>query len=155
MKSESIIQICIILFGLGFGAHFSKVAYLEHEKLGHSELQAHKEMDHGSIDVSNDNLIPEIVDLKVVKDPMSGWNIYLEVNNFHFAPQLASQAHRVGEGHAHLYINGNKIGRMYSNWYHIPEFLKDKNEVKVTLNSNDHQALTVGEKVIEKIKIVG
>lgn len=155
MKLESIIQIFIILFGLAVGTHFSKVAYEEHEKLGHSELRGHKEMNHGSLDISSDILIPEIVDLKVLKDPMSGWNIYVEVSNFRFAPDLASQAHQPGEGHAHLYINGSKVGRMYSNWYHIPEFLKDKNEIRVTLNSNDHQTLTVGKLAIEKIITIG
>ena len=34
-------------------------------------------------------------------------------------------------------------------------FIKDKNEVKVTLNSNDHQTLTVGEEVIEQVIVRG
>lgn len=153
MKWETIIQGIIIVCGLSIGAHFSKISYEEHEKLGHSELQTHKGMDHGTIDISKDPIIPEITDFKILKDPMSGWNIYVQVRNFRFAPEHASQPHQQGEGHAHLYINGNKIARLYSNWFHIPEFLKDKNEIKVTLNSNDHQTLTIGEQVIEKIII--
>ncbi len=150
MKWETIVQAAIILIGLCIGAHFSKVSYDAHEKLGHSELKAHKEMDHGTLDVSKDQVIPEITDFKVIKDPMSGWNIYVQVKNFRFAPEHASQAHQSGEGHAHLYINGNKIARLYGNWIHVPEFIKDKNEIKVTLNSNDHQTLTIGGRAIEK-----
>lgn len=150
MDWKKIIQVGIILFGLFIGAHFSKVSYLEHEKLGHSDLAAHKGMDHGTIDISKERVIPEIVDFKLLKDPMSGWNIYVQVNNFRFAPEHASQPHREGEGHAHLYINGNKIARIYSNWFHIPEFIKDRNEIKITLNSNDHQTLTIGKQAIEK-----
>ena len=153
MKWETIVQGGIILFGLFTGAHFSKIAYKEHEKLGHSELKAHKGMEHGTIDISKDRIIPKIIDFKVLKDPMSGWNVYVQVSNFRFAPENASQPHRQGEGHAHLYINGNKIARLYSNWFHIPELIKDKNEIKVTLNSNDHQTLTIGKQAIEKIII--
>lgn len=154
MKSAQLIQFGIILLGLFVGAHFSKISYEEHEKLGHSELQDHKEMDHGILDISEEQLIPSIADLKVLKDPMSGWNVYVEVNNFQFAPEQASQAHQEGEGHAHLYINGKKIARMYSNWIHIPEFINSNNEVRVSLNSNDHQTLALGDKAIEKVIVV-
>lgn len=153
MKSAQLIQLGIILFGLLIGAHFSKISYEEHEKLGHSELKAHKEMDHGSLDISDKQFIPSITNLEVLKDPMSGWNIHVEVSNFRFAPESASLAHMDGEGHAHLYINGKKIARMYSDWIHIPEFLRGNNEIRVTLNSNDHQTLTVEGRAIEKVVI--
>jgi len=151
MRWKIIVQVVIILCGLFVGAYFSKVAYAAHEKLGHSDLEAHKEMDHGSIDIYNDEIIPEITDVAVLKDPMSGWNIYVQVDNFRFAPERASQPHRPGEGHAHLYLNGKKVARMYSNWYHIPELIRDQNEIKITLNSNDHRTFTIGSQVIEKI----
>lgn len=153
MKLDIFIQVCIIICGLFIGAHFSKIAYLEHEKLGHSELAAHKDMNHGTLDISKEGIAPKITEFKLLKDPMSGWNINVDVSNFRFAPEQASQPHRQGEGHAHLYINGNKIGRLYSNWFHIPDFMKDKNEIKITLNSNDHQTLTIGNQAIEKIII--
>ncbi len=149
-KWATLIQVVIILLGLFVGAHFSKLSYDEHEKLGHSDLKGHKVMDHGSLDLSGDEKIPRILNLQVLEDPMSGWNIYVEVSNFNFAPEHASQPHRQGQGHAHLYINGNKIGRMYDNWFHIPEFIKDENEIRVTLNSNDHQTFTLGQQAIEK-----
>lgn len=149
MKWESIIQISIIVFGLFYGVHFSKVAQEEHEKLGHSDLKTHQGMEHGTIDISRE-IIPEITDFRVLKDPMSGWNVYVQVRNFRFAPEHANQSHQQGEGHAHLYINGIKIARMYSNWLHIPELTKDKNEFKITLNSNDHQTFTIGEQTIQK-----
>lgn len=133
------------------GAYFSKIAYEEHEKLGHSELKGHKGMDHGTLEIAKNQLVPEITDFKVIKDSISGWNVYFQVKNFRFAPEHAFQSPQEGEGHAHLYINGNKIARLYGNWYHIPEMIKDKNEIKVTLNSNDHQTLTIDGQAIEKI----
>lgn len=150
MKWESIIQVSIILTGLFIGAHFSKISYQEHEKLGHADLKGHVAMNHGILDISQDSILPQIEKLTLIKDPMSGWNIHVAVNNFRFAPENASKEHRKGEGHAHLYINGNKVARLYSPWFHIPEFIKDKNEIKVTLNSNDHQTLAIGQEPIEK-----
>lgn len=155
MKRESIIQIFIIILGLFVGAHFSKISYQQHEQLGHSDLKAHVGMSHGILDISSDSIYPEIEQLEIIKDPMSGWNINLKVNNFRFTPENASLPHSPGEGHAHLYINDNKIARLYGDWYHIPEFIKDKNEIKVTLNSNDHQTLAIGKQPIEKIILKG
>lgn len=154
MSGRIIIQVIIIVLGLIVGVHFSRMSYEEHEKLDHSELKAHAEMDHGILDISEEKFVPTIKEFTAVKDPMSGWNIYVAVSNFRFAPEHASQPHRAGEGHAHLYINGSKIARIYGNWFHIPELIKDKNEIKVTLNSNDHQTLTNGHYVIEKVIMI-
>ena len=151
MKQGNIIQAAIILVGLATGAYFSNISYQQHEQVGHGGLKAHAAMNHGILDISKDGLIPEITAFKLVKDPMSGWNVYLEVDHFTFTPENASQAHRQGEGHAHLYLNGSKIARLYGQWFHIPELIKATNELKVTLNSNDHQTLAVGEEVIEEI----
>ena len=151
MTGKLISQVIIIAFGLVVGMYFSKMSYEEHEKLGHSEIQAHKGMDHGILDISREKSIPKIEEFEISKDPMSGWNGYIQVSNFRFAPEHASQPHREGEGHVHLYINGSKIARIYGNWFHIPELVKDKNEIKITLNSNDHQTFAIGKNVIEKI----
>lgn len=150
MNEKLVLQVIVITIGLLIGMHFSKRSYEEHEKLGHSELKAHKGMNHGILDISNEKIMPKIEEFNILKDPMTGWNIYIQVSNFRFAPERASLPHRQGEGHAHLYINGSKIARVYGNWFHIPELVKDQNEIKITLNSNDHQSLAVGEKVIEK-----
>ncbi len=151
MNWKTILQGCIILVGLLIGAYFSKAAHAEHGKLGHSGFSSHAAMDHGTIDVSQEGTIPEIVDLKLLEDSMSGWNIYIQVNNFRFAPEHASQSHRSGEGHAHLYINGKKIARMYSHWLHLPSLPPGSNEIKVSLNANDHRTLLVGGKAIEAV----
>ncbi len=153
MNGKIIIQVFIIATGLITGLHFSKMSYEEHEKSGHSEIQSHRGMDHGVLDISNEQSTPIIEDFKLLKDSMGGWNVYVEVSNFRFAPEHASQPHRRGEGHAHLYINGNKIARIYGHWHHIPELIKDRNEVKITLNSNDHQTFAIGGNVIEKVII--
>ena len=74
---------------------------------------------------------------------MAGWNLHVMPQNFRFAPENASKENIDGEGHAHVYINGTKLGRLYGNWLHIGELPKGDVEVKVSLNANSHSALLV------------
>lgn len=83
------------------------------------------------------------VSIALHKDPMSGWNLQVMPQNFRFAPQNASAADRPGEGHAHVYVNGEKLARLYAGWMHIPA-LPEGAEITVSLNTNSHRPLTVG-----------
>lgn len=80
--------------------------------------------------------------ISVLPDPASGYNLHLVTRNFTFAPEHASQGHVAGEGHAHVYVNGEKIGRLYGSWMHLAS-LPENAEVEVTLNTNDHRLLAV------------
>ena len=81
------------------------------------------------------------VDIEVTPDPKAGWNLRVMTTNFRFAPENASTDHVWGEGHAHLYIDDVKIGRLYGEWYHIGPMEAGTHTVRVTLNTNDHQDL--------------
>ena len=76
---------------------------------------------------------------------MSGWNLHIETENFSFSPENASLAHIDGEGHAHVYINGVKLGRFYGPWVHLDDLPEGEVTVEVTLNANDHRFLAVGD----------
>jgi len=91
---------------------------------------------------------PPTIKLSVLKDPMSGWNAKIEVEHFRFAPERASQDHVEGEGHAHLYIDGIKVNRLYSEWYHLGKLASGNHTVRVSLSSNDHRDLTDGGDVL-------
>lgn len=84
--------------------------------------------------------------MKVLKDPVSGWNLEVITTNFRFAPENASTTHADGEGHAHAYVNGKKIARIYANWFHIDHLPEGEVLIEVGLNSNDHNALAVADK---------
>ena len=81
--------------------------------------------------------------MQITKDPVSGYNLQLEVVNFSFSPQNAGAGNVTGEGHAHVYINGEKRGRLYGPWTHLDGLPKGVVEVTVSLNTNDHRALAV------------
>ncbi|WP_199259206.1 hypothetical protein [Paracoccus binzhouensis] len=75
-------------------------------------------------------------------DSVSGWNLFLQLQGFCFAPEHAGLSPRPGEGHAHLYLNGRKIARLYGPARHL-ETLEPGDRLRVELNANDHRPLTV------------
>ena len=102
--------------------------------------------DHGkALSLPEGGAAPTL-DIELTEDPASGWNLHIKTTNFRFSPERASLEHVDGEGHAHVYVNGVKIARHYGPWMHIAALPKGENTVMVSLNSNDHRALAIGEK---------
>lgn len=83
------------------------------------------------------------IDIELTRDQMEGYNLRLRTANFTFAPQAAGLGHMAGEGHAHVYVNGKKLGRLYGEWMHIADLPQGEVIVEVTLNSNTHSPLAV------------
>ncbi len=94
------------------------------------------------------------VSLGVHPDAVRGWNLEVKVSNFRFAPEQASREARPGEGHAHLFINGEKITRIYGNWYYLGTLPPGRHEIRVSLSSNDHQDLVYQGQLIEALEII-
>ena len=86
---------------------------------------------------------PEIA-IDLTSDPIEGYNLQVRTRNFTFTPKAAGLGDVPGEGHAHVYVNGEKLGRLYGEWMHIPRLPQGEVIVSVTLNSNTHSPLTVG-----------
>ena len=78
------------------------------------------------------------VKAKVSKDSMKGYNLKLSAKGFRWAPQHAGMAFRAGEGHAHLYVDGAKVTRLYGPWFYLGTLSAGAHTIKVTLNGNDH-----------------
>lgn len=82
-------------------------------------------------------------------DPLAGWNLHIETTGFRFAPDHASGPHVPGEGHAHVYANGEKIARAYGPWMHIASLPDGDVRVSVALNTNDHRPISVDGKPLQ------
>ena len=113
----------------------------------HSAGHSYDSHAHQSLEVSANQPIPA-VDLIVHEDAVMGWNLEIQVSNFRFAPENVNQESKTYEGHAHLYINGEKIGRLYSPWRHVASLEPGENKLKVTLNANGHESLSFQGKEI-------
>lgn len=87
--------------------------------------------------------------VELVADPKGGWNLRLDTTNFTFAPERVSTDHIDGEGHAHLYIDGERHGRIYSAWYQVPGLTEGEHTLRVELSANDHRAYAVDGTLID------
>jgi hypothetical protein len=82
--------------------------------------------------------IPSIT-MQIKNDPMGGYNIEITTANFRFTPENVNKANVMGEGHAHLHINGQKVSRIYDNWYYLDKLEPGTYDISITLNSNQHE----------------
>lgn len=128
----------------------------------HGHQTGNQHAHHGGSDYGNNHKqleipvgqpIPE-VDLIVTKDSMKGWNLEIKTSNFKLAPENVNQGPSFSEGHAHLFINGKKVTRLYSNWYYLDNLEPGTNEITVTLNANNHDDLVHNGKMISDIEII-
>jgi hypothetical protein len=108
---------------------------------------------HGMLPV-DDWANPPTIAADIFKDPESGWNLHVMTTNFAFNAAAAGYDNVEGEGHAHIYVNGDKLGRLYGDWYHIGGLSAGTHHVKVSLNANDHSALhRDGKELAAHVKI--
>jgi len=128
---------------------------------GHMEQPSDKKMEHGDghghghklIDVSRWEYVPAI-SMDIEKDVVSGWNIHLRPDRFKFTPENVNGENIEGEGHAHLFVDEEKVARVYGSWFHLPALTPGRHSIKIQLNANDHSTLAVGDNPIENISII-
>jgi hypothetical protein len=121
-------------------------------------------MDHSHmpIAVPANTLTPRL-SLGLYKDAMSGLNLELLLENFTLIPPprgvLAMKDLMVAtvnprssfvEGHAHLYVNGEKIQRLYGPNVHLPDarFHAGLNQVTVTISNHGHMYWTADKRQV-------
>ncbi len=121
-------------------------------------------MDHSHMPIAvPENIKTPAMSLEIYEDAMSGYNLHIKNQHYNLTPPprgVLSMADLMSvsidkktgfvEGHAHLYINGTKIQRVYSEDLHIPaeHFKSGINTVSVTLNNHGHMFWTAQDKKI-------
>ena len=108
---------------------------------------------HATQEVDPDN--PPEVTLAVAEDALTGWNVSVTTRNFAFAPEMVNQANVPRHGHAHLYMNGQKIARLYGPAFHIADLPEGRNIISVSLNANDHSDLVLnGQPIVADVIVM-
>ncbi|HEY9651584.1 MAG TPA: hypothetical protein V6C95_13025 [Coleofasciculaceae cyanobacterium] len=124
---------------------------LAHESAGGSSqgsmMSGEGMHEHKTMEIPSGQPIPS-VDLIVHPDAMGGWNIEAKISNFRFAPDKINQDSNPQEGHAHLYVNGKKLTRLYGSWYYLSNLTPGSYNITVTLNTNRHEDLIYNGQVI-------
>lgn len=107
---------------------------------------------HGTREVPAEGA-PEL-SLVVEKDAVDGWNVTLVTEDFTFAPTQVNGPHMPNTGHAHLYVNGVKMTRVYSPHVHVPELPPGQHVIRVSLSGNDHSYFMVdGTQIAAEVAI--
>ncbi len=94
------------------------------------------------------------VNLDIKPDTMSGWNLQVKVTNFAFAPERINTKGVTTEGHAHLYVDGKKVTRLYGPWYYLGNLSPGQHTITVTLNGNGHEDLIYNGKPIQATQVI-
>lgn len=116
----------------------------------HADGEAH---DHGE-PIEAAGMYAPIVDLQVIPLSDGGYNVRVQTMNFTFAPQNVGGDPVDGEGHAHLYVDDEKIARIYGEWYHLESLPEGAQRIYVSLYANNHQPLAVdGDPVADAVMI--
>jgi hypothetical protein len=116
---------------------------------------------HRQFEIPKGYAVPT-VEIRVIPDQMKGWNVHVQTQNFVFAPEAMNQESQSGspatnqpiKGHAHLFVNGQKLTRLYGSWYYLESLPSGQNELRVTLTTNQHEDLADQGKLIEATAIV-
>lgn len=125
-----------------------------------SEMENMKGMvhDHKPISIPEGAETPQI-NIAIFQDKKDGFNLHISLANFELEPPefesaliekspqftKAKNGKLIVDGHAHLYVNGKKISRVYGNYVHLPSALFNPgiNMIMVSLNAHSHDVWTL------------
>ncbi|MDE0330636.1 MAG: hypothetical protein OXL41_02105 [Nitrospinae bacterium] len=159
-----------LLAGSNSHAHEANYPHLHiaqsgHGKMGHGH-QMHKSGEEGMkkgragmkhsvkiIPAAYKN--PPSVKIRLEKDAHTkgALNLFLDLKHFRFAPEEVNKTSKINEGHAHLYLNGKKLTRLYSASYFMDKLPKGNLEIRVTLNTNMHEDLSYRGKFVQDVVV--
>ena len=113
-------------------------------------------MKHSVKAIPDDYKNPPGVKIRLVTDAHTkgALNLFLELKNFRFAPEEVNKTSRINEGHAHLYLNGKKLTRLYAASYFMDKLPKGDLEIRVTLNTNMHEDLSYMGKLVQDVVVL-
>ena len=96
------------------------------------------------------------ISVSITTEVQNGGDVYVRIltGNWRWAPEQVDQPHAPGEGHAHIYVDGEKISRVFEPFYQLTGLAPGEHEIRVTLNSNDHHELLVSRKTAESATLV-
>ncbi len=153
MKNFKEIYLPILVFAVAIGA-FLYINILEPRE-SVDKMIALKVTHDPKVMLDATKPIPSL-HINLEEDKKSGLNIKVDFKNFILSPEHVSMEDKSNEGHMHLFVNGYKVARVYSEWFHIDDsYLQvGENDITVTLNTNQHNVWTLkdGTPVQESIK---
>ena len=89
--------------------------------------------------VSSGAPIPELA-IETTVDTVDGYNVTVALTNFTLSPGLLGQPATPNTGYIGVYINDQKVSRLYGEWLHIglDDLSSGQNTLELVLMANDH-----------------
>jgi hypothetical protein len=109
------------------------------------------------VEAAGDAPIPGVRIVEAKRDLMGAYSVRIETSNFTFTPDRVDEESAPNEGHAHVYVNNEKVGREYAEWIYVPaSFFSESgpNRITVTLNANTHGEWTYLNNTIQDTRVV-
>jgi hypothetical protein len=156
MKHASVFALAVSLIIGAAGGYWAGSASAQPAYEGHAETQddnGTSSHPHEGFEVPAGVPAPTLA-LEVAKDAVGGWNVRLVTEHFRFAPERASENHVMGEGHAHINVDGKKVGRIYGEWYHLGALPEGEHVISVSLATNDHKEYRVSGEAVQAETVV-
>ena len=133
-----------------FGINFHVFAAANMQDATHSN-------EHGHDGTAAETLVSDVrvgVSITAEADRQGGVDVGIDVEGMRFAPESVDQAHSAGAGHAHIYVDGEKLGRVFESTYRIDNLSPGDHEIRVSLNTNDHRELVYdGKKADDTVTV--
>lgn len=150
MNKNKLIIACVATFLIGTGIGYALNSNDDSSMPSshdHTDTSMTSEHMHETYNVDSQNAPTVTLDVK--EDAKSGYNVTLTTTNFEFTPESVNSENIIGQGHAHLYVDGEKVARLYSPYFHYDQNFDGEKVFKVTLNANDHSEYAVDGQVIQ------
>lgn len=129
----------------------------DHSSMKHSGGHgSHGDMDHPHYMIPEGSENIPTIELSIEKDAKSGYNLDIDTTNFEFSrANVNQQVTTFNEGHAHLFINGSKVTRLYSNTYYLNDSDVEVGDIiAVHLNTNMHENLMYdGAEIFDQVMV--
>lgn len=109
----------------------------------------HSAMAHGPVE----SAVPISVDFTAELED-GGVHLNISTEGWTWAPEDVNGADADGAGHAHVYADGVKLGRIYGPYHYLQGLEPGDRELRVALNSNAHNDLTWQGQALEATKTV-
>lgn len=129
---------------------------------GHPPNGGLAEMAHPVEPLAANVLVPS-VRFNIMEDSMDGYNVSMELDNFDMtmpldnaADSLTTRNGEIMSGHLHLYVNGDKMMRVYGSAIHVPAlWLNDGiNTITLSINNHRHGTFTYQDKEVQSTAII-
>ena len=116
----------------------------------------HDDHDHSSHshEAAHESEVPVGVDISAEVEDGGGVIVHVTAEGWRWAPESMDMEHEPGAGHAHIYVDGVKVGRVYNSRYRLSDLESGERHILVTLNTNDHKRLTLNGNPVEASAIV-